>query len=121
MVRILHLLHRQMGRQIVASDFLTSTGGYLKDTNGNVVALRGTNAGGWVIQESWMCPVNGADKQWANLDTINALKNRGFTDSQIETLFTTYQNNWLTTTDLDNLQKMGVKFLPAFLFGTEIS
>lgn len=99
------------GRQIVASDFLTASGGYLKDTAGNIVALRGVNAGGWLIQESWMCPINGADRAWANLDTINALKNRGFTDEQIQTLFNTYQNNWFTTTDLDNLKAMNVNLL----------
>jgi len=99
------------GRQIVASDFLTASGGYLKNTIGNTVALRGVNAGGWLIQESWMCPINGADRAWANLDTINAMKNRGFTDSQIQTLFNTYQNNWFTTTDLDNLQAMNVNLV----------
>lgn len=99
------------GRQIVSSDFLTASGGYLKDTAGNIVALRGVNAGGWLIQESWMCPINGADRAWANLDTINAMKNRGFTDEQIQTLFNTYQNNWFTTTDLDNLKAMNVNLL----------
>ncbi len=99
------------GRQITNSDFLTSSGGYLKDTSGNVVALRGVNAGGWLLQESWMCPVNGADRAWANLDTINAMKKRGFTDEQIQTLFNTYQSNWLTTTDLDNLKAMNVNLL----------
>ena len=99
------------GRQIVASDFLTASEGYLKDASGNIVALRGINAGGWLIQESWMCPVNGADRAWANLDTINAMKNRGFTDEQIQTLFNTYQNNWFTTTDLDKLQAMNVNLV----------
>ncbi|AQR93159.1 RICIN domain-containing protein [Clostridium saccharoperbutylacetonicum] len=99
------------GRQIVASDFLTASDGYLKNTEGNIVALRGVNAGGWLIQESWMCPINGADRAWANLDTINAMKNRGFTDEQIQTLFNTYQNNWFTTTDLDNLKEMNVNLL----------
>jgi aryl-phospho-beta-D-glucosidase BglC (GH1 family) len=99
------------GRQIVASDFLRSEAGYLKNQNNQMVCLRGVNAGGWLIQESWMCPINGADRQWANLDTLNTLKNRGFTDAQIQTLFTTYQNNWFSITDLDNLQAMHVNCL----------
>lgn len=99
------------GRQIVASDYLTVSGGYLKDTSGNIVALRGVNAGGWLLQESWMCPVNGADRAWANLDTINAMKKRGFTDAQIQNSFNTYQNNWFTTTDLDNLKSMNVNLV----------
>lgn len=99
------------GRQIVKEDFLTSSGGYLKNKSGNIVALRGVNAGGWLIQESWMCPINGEDRAWANLDTINAMKNRGFTDDQIQKLFDTYQNNWFTTIDLDNLKAMNVNLL----------
>jgi aryl-phospho-beta-D-glucosidase BglC (GH1 family) len=96
------------GRQIAASDFLRAEGGYLKNANNQIVCLRGINLGGWLIQESWMCPVNGADRAWANLDTLNTLKNRGFTDTQIQNLFNTYQNNWVTTYDLDNLQVMHV-------------
>lgn len=99
------------GRQIVASDFLTSSGGNLINATGDTVALRGVNAGSWLLQESWMSPVNGADRAWANLDSINAMKNRGISNSQIQNLFTTYQNNWLSTTDLDNLQAMNVNLL----------
>lgn len=93
---------------ISASDYLKAEGGFLWNQNGNKVALRGVNLGGWLLQESWMCPVNGADKGWANLDSINALKSRGFTDEQIQELFGTYQDNWVTTDDLDRLVDMGV-------------
>lgn len=96
------------GQQITAGDYLKSDGGYLKNQSGRTVVLRGVNAGGWLIQETWMCPVNGEDRKWANLNTLDTLKSRGFTDKQIQTLFTTYQDNWLSTTDLDNLKAMNV-------------
>ena len=96
------------GHQIIASDYLKSEGGYMKNQNNQVVGLRGVNFGGWLIQESWMCPVNGADRLWANLDSLNAMKNRGFSEVQIEDLFNTYQQNWITATDFDNLQAMHV-------------
>ncbi len=99
------------GKQITQSDFLTAKGGYLKNQKDEIVVLKGVNAGGWLIQESWMCPINGADRAWANLDTINTLKGRGFTEEQIQKLFDTYQDNWFTTIDLDNLQAMGANCL----------
>jgi hypothetical protein len=53
-----------------------------------------------MTQESWICPVSGAGKKWANLDTINAIKDRGFIGDQIQRLFDTYQDNWITTVNL---------------------
>jgi len=82
--------------------------GYLRNRLGREVVLRGVNLGGWMIQESWMCPVYGPDRQWANLDTINAMKNRDFTDDQIQELFDTYQDNWITADDFDFLKSKGV-------------
>jgi aryl-phospho-beta-D-glucosidase BglC (GH1 family) len=82
--------------------------GYLRNRLGREVVLRGVNLGGWMIQESWMCPVFGPDRQWANLDTINAMKNREFTDAQIQELFDTYQDNWITSDDFDFLKSVGV-------------
>ncbi|WP_163192316.1 glycoside hydrolase family 5 protein [Clostridium thermarum] len=95
-------------RSIVSSDFLKVQGTGLVNENGEVVVLKGTNLGGWLIQESWMCPVNGIDRQWANLDSIKALKSRGFSDEIILDLYNTYQDNWITETDFDELSEMGV-------------
>jgi aryl-phospho-beta-D-glucosidase BglC (GH1 family) len=95
-------------RNIVSSDFLRVSGTNLVNEKEEVVALRGTNLGGWLIQECWMCPVNGVDRQWANLDSINALKSRGFSDEEILELYNTYQDNWVTETDFDELREMGV-------------
>lgn len=94
--------------EITQIDFLKAEDGYLKNQSGEIVVLKGVNAGGWLIQESWMCPVSGADRAWANLDSINALKGRGFTQEQIQTLFDSYQDNWFTAIDLDNLEAMGI-------------
>lgn len=54
-----------------------------------------------------MCPVNGEDNEWGNLDTINTLAERGFTDAQIDALFESYQDNWITEYDLDLIAEMG--------------
>jgi len=82
--------------------------GFLRDGSGNEIVLRGLNLGGWMIQESWMCPVTGHDRGWANLDTINAMEDKGFTKEQIQELFDTYQDNWITEDDFDFFSKAGV-------------
>ncbi|HEX3077363.1 MAG TPA: cellulase family glycosylhydrolase [Lachnospiraceae bacterium] len=73
---------------------------------GKEVVLRGINLGGWLVQESWMCPVNGEDRKWANLDTLTVLDER-FTNEQVQELIDTYQENWITESDIKNIYKMG--------------
>jgi aryl-phospho-beta-D-glucosidase BglC (GH1 family) len=95
--------------EIGSNDALTvDENGYLRNRLGKEIVLRGVNFGGWMIQESWMCPVSGQDRQWANLDTINAMKSRDFTDAQIQELFDTYQDNWITADDFNFLKSKGI-------------
>ena len=59
--------------------------GYLTDGS-DIIQLRGVNFGGWLLQETWMCPVisldktvtvrDGEDDGWANLDTLEAFESR---------------------------------------------
>lgn len=88
-------------------DFLTVSGSSLVDRNGKEVLLHGVNLGGWMLQESWMCPVTGVDGEWGNLDTIEAFKENGLTDEQIQQIFDTYQDNWITEHDLDIIAEAG--------------
>jgi aryl-phospho-beta-D-glucosidase BglC (GH1 family) len=82
--------------------------GFLRNQKGQEIVLRGVNLGGWMIQESWMCPVFGIDRAWANLDTIMAMESRGWTADDIQGLFDTYQDNWITVDDFDFLKTQGV-------------
>lgn len=86
--------------------FLRVEAGKLLNEKGENVTLRGVNLGGWLIQESWMCPVNGEDRKWANLDTLKLLESR-FTQEQIQKLIDTYQDNWITENDLKNIADLG--------------
>ena len=85
--------------------------GYLRNRKGREIVLRGVNLGGWMIQESWMCPVYGIDRAWANLDTIMAMEGRGWTAADIQELFDAYQDNWITEDDFDLLKALGVNSL----------
>ena len=84
--------------------------GKIVDKNGNEILLSGVNLGGWMLQEYWMCPVyNGVwDSQWANLETLNTLTSRGFTDAQISELYNTYQSNWITDYDFQKMSEIGI-------------
>ena len=95
-------------KELTDEDFLKARDGRLFNRRGEPVVLRGTNLGGWLIQESWMCPVDKPDRGWGNWDTLNAFERRGFTEKQILRLFDTYQDSWITEKDLDRIQSMGM-------------
>ena len=100
---------RAPASRIGADDSLSvDENGYLRNRKGREVVLHGVNLGGWMIQESWMCPVFGADRKWANLDTIMAMESRGWTAVEIQELFDIYQDNWITADDFDFLKAQGV-------------
>lgn len=80
-------------------------GGYIYNGLGEEVVLRGINLGGWMLQETWMCPVIGSE---CNLDSITLLESRGFTDQQIKTLFMTYADNFITEWDIKAIASMGM-------------
>ena len=85
--------------------------GYLINRKGQEVVLRGVNLGGWLIQESWMCPVYGADREWALLNTIGEMEKRGWSSLQIQELFDTYQDNWLTEDDFNFLKTLKINYV----------
>ena len=82
--------------------------GYLRNQKGQEIVLRGVNFGGWMLQESWMCPVLGVDRAWANLDTIRSMESQGWSAVEIQELFDTYQDNWITIDDFNFLKTRGV-------------
>jgi len=82
--------------------------GLLYNQRGEEVVLVGTNFGGWMIQESWMCPVIGNDRARANLNTIRAMEDRGWSAEQIQVLFDTYQDNYITEDDFDYIKSLGM-------------
>ena len=58
--------------------FLTASGADIVDRDGNTVLLCGVNLGGWLLQEYWMCPVNGdpAIEKWTEPQTSEVLEQR---------------------------------------------
>ncbi len=77
--------------------------GELRDPDGNAVRLHGVNLGGWLLQETWMCPVNGSE---CNLDSIDILTRR-FGQEKAMALFESYAENYITKEDIRNIVDLG--------------
>ena len=91
--------------------FLKASGRDIRNGRGqgDAVPLRGVNLGSWLIMEGWMCPMDSSGLA-DNYSVIQTLNNRFGVATQ-ESLIKTYQNNWITTTDLDNIKALGMNFI----------
>ena len=91
-----------------SNDFLKVNGTQIRKQKGkgDVVYLRGTNAGGWLVQENWMNPTNASDQK----TMMTTLANR-FGASKRDELVSTYENNYWTTQDFDNCAEMGMSVI----------
>ena len=91
--------------------FLAANGLNIRNDHGtgDVVQLRGVNLGGWLLMEGWMCPMDSSGLP-DNYSVIQTLDSRfGITTEQ--SLLRTYQDNWITTNDLDNIRAMGMNLI----------
>lgn len=91
-----------------SNDFLKVNGTQIRKQKGtgDIVYLRGTNAGGWLVQEDWMNPTNASDQK----TMMTTLANR-FGASKRDELVSTYENNYWTTQDFDNCVEMGMSVI----------
>ena len=102
-----------VSKPIIASDFLKADGKQLKNDygRGNIMQLKGTNAGGYMIQEFWMCPTNySSDNNYkvnCQMDIYKTLKER-FGESKMRDLVNVYEDNYWTEKDFDNCESLGI-------------
>lgn len=97
---------------ITPTSFLKANGKVLRNNygNGDIVQLRGTNAGGYMLQEFWMTPTeysSGTDKVTCEMDIYKILTKR-FGESTMRELVGVYQDNYWTEKDFDNCQALGM-------------
>ena len=90
---------------ISSSGFLKTDGTLVRDNygSGNIVFLRGTNAGAWLVQESWMSPTNAQDQK----TTISVFNSR-FGSGGKDALLKTYYDSFWSESDFDNCANMGM-------------
>ena len=84
---------------------LHTSGTSIVNTSGAIVQLKGLNLGGWFVMEPWMCPADSGGLP-DTYSIITELDSRfGVTTEQ--SLIRTYQTNWITTADLNNITNGG--------------
>ena len=84
---------------------LHASGRSIVNANGQVVQLQGVNLGGWFIMEKWMCPLDSGSLP----DTYSVIQmlDQRFGVATEQSLIKTYQQSWITATDLDNIKAAG--------------
>lgn len=94
---------------ITSDDFLKTSDKDIRNQygNGEIVNLRGTNAGGYLLQEFWMTPTQSTNNVHSEIDIYRTLTNR-FGESTMRDLIKVYQDNYWTTADFDNCQELGM-------------
>ena len=73
------------------------------NSEGKKVALRGTNLGGWLLDELWQGFFKGGEAQWDILTTLE----RRFGKNEADRLIKIREDNYITEYDLDYLQSLG--------------
>jgi endoglucanase len=88
-----------------ALSMLHASGRNVVNSSGSIVHLRGFNLGAWMTMEKWMCPMDSGSLA-DNYAVIQKLDSR-FGVATEQSLLRTYQQSWITTTDLDNIHNAG--------------
>lgn len=94
-------------KAIKKSDFIRAQGKQLVKADGSSVILRGVNAGGYLLQEFWMTPVENSKHVAAEIDIYSHLTER-FGEKKMLQLIELYQDSYWTEQDFDNCAKMGM-------------
>jgi endoglucanase len=84
---------------------LHTSGRSIVNANGQVVQLMGVNLGGWLVMEPWMTPADSGGLP-DTYSIIQELDNR-FGVAEEQSLIKTYQQSWITSTDLTNIKNAG--------------
>jgi aryl-phospho-beta-D-glucosidase BglC (GH1 family) len=92
---------------VPSTSFIKASGTVLRDNSGTgaIVNLRGTNLGGWLLQEDWMSP--GSADQYT---TYRTLTNR-FGSATAVSLLGGYHDTWIQGSDLDNIKSLGMNVI----------
>lgn len=95
-------------RALGSADFLKANGKSVRNNSGSgsIVALRGTNIGGWLVMENWMNPVDAVDQK-----IMRSVFSSRFGDATRDSLLKTYEDNYFTLADFDSCKAMGMNVL----------
>lgn len=90
------------------SPFLKTDGKVMRNNYGagEIVQLKGTNIGGWLVMEEWQCPTSAPDQK-TMLETFT----KRFGEEKAWELINIYQDNWFDESDFKVLKDEGVNCL----------
>jgi len=94
------------GEPLASGDFLTVRGTKIVNRAGRRVYLRGTNAGGWLVHEEWMCPTAAPDQKTIR-DTLEARFGAALRDE----LIGVYRDAYWTEQDFTRCAEIGMTCL----------
>ncbi|MBP5198467.1 MAG: cellulase family glycosylhydrolase [Lachnospiraceae bacterium] len=92
---------------ITDADFLKADGRNLKNANGAIVNLRGTNAGGYLVQEFWMTPTAASANVKDQKTIMEYLEGKFGTEKMYE-LLDVYETAYWTEQDFKNIADLGL-------------
>ncbi|MFC6647450.1 glycoside hydrolase family 5 protein [Granulicella cerasi] len=87
---------------------LHTSGTNIVNASGTTVQLKGTNLGGWFIMENYMTPIDSGGTYATDQYTMMMELSNRFGVTTERSLINTYQTNFITTADLDNIQNAGL-------------
>jgi len=90
---------------------LHAQGRSIVNAQGQVVPLQGVNLGGWFVMEKWMVPLDSGSLP-DTYSVMQTLDSRFGVETE-QSLIKTYQQSWITTTDLDNIKNAGFNVVRA--------
>ncbi len=95
--------------QKVTDPFLKADGKVLRNASGtgDVVQLKGTNAGGYLLQEFWMTPTKSTSKVYDE-ESVYAVLTERFGKEKMLEIIDTYQEHYWTEEDFDYCQEIGI-------------
>jgi endoglucanase len=90
---------------------LHAQGRSIVNAQGQVVPLQGVNLGGWFVMEKWMTPLDSGSL--SDTYTVMQKLDQRFGVETEQSLIRTFQQSWITTTDLDNIKSAGFNVVRA--------
>ena len=91
-------------------DFLRANGKNLENLDGELINLRGTNAGGFLLQEFWMTPTASSSNVKAEYDIYRYLQDKYGAEGLYD-LIDCYQNSYWTEADFDRCAELGMNVI----------
>ena len=92
---------------ITQEDFLKAEGKNIYTRSGELMQLKGSNAGGYLVQEPWMSTLQVTGGIVAEMDMYRKLTER-FGEEKMRKIVKTYQEGYWTEEDFDHCKALGM-------------